>query len=696
MAVLTADLCDAPWAIRNSTPLECSKKLRGLTPSRSKITSRKDRHIRVSFASLNVDEVREAKCTIAATAVHMVTSARIVRRDLKPMGRRILFTALVIWVTLAEPGTGALSASVTSVPADPLTGNGNVNRTVLTYHELFSDFAPTAPVDDGAGFALPVGAAAPTQEFEGTLTLSNPATAGGSEILHSDPEYNGSSESPWRHLPNFSFQFVQNGSYLIPVRQGLVITGSTAWNYILGPGRVWQENSDHGYMRASFPFALVERNQNCVHNGEMTFLFNSAKTPNISNVRYQVTQETCLYFKLNMWGQLPATYIPGKVANDEALKDAEADEVANRIPTRPLGALAKDYPNFGIDMTNFTRAFKSPADITTYGLFINGVNYVSDCPTRYGNYAFCDNMRLPSYSLAKSAFAGVALMWLGQQYGSAVYSQLVRNHVPQYVNGGDWTNVTFNNASDMATGNYINTGFEADEDSPQELSFLTAEPYSDKIADAFTLFPHKAAPGTTWVYQTHTTFILTQAMNNYLQERQGSEADIFNSIRDAVFKPLHMSQGSLSMLRTDNSESGKPFGGYGLFFVQDDIAKIGRFLNNGEGVVDGKQVLDATRLHESLFRTANPSTLGISVPDTGIPGVPNTFRYHNQFWGKHMTASEFPQYRCNFWVSFMSGYGGNTVLLLPNGVTYYIFSDGNEFHWYSAVNEINKIAPLCH
>jgi hypothetical protein len=61
-----------------------------------------------------------------------------------------------------------------------------------------------------------------------------------------------------------------------------------------------------------------------------------------------------------------------------------------------------------------------------------------------------------------------------------------------------------------------------------------------------------------------------------------------------------------------------------------------------------------------------------------------------------MTTAEFPQYRCNFWVPFMSGYGGISVLLLPNGATYYIFSDGNEFIWYAAVHEINKIAPVCH
>jgi CubicO group peptidase (beta-lactamase class C family) len=257
-------------------------------------------------------------------------------------------------------------------------------------------------------------------------------------------------------------------------------------------------------------------------------------------------------------------------------------------------------------------------------------------------------------------------------------------------------NVTLDNTADMATGNYISASNEADEGSSQERAFLGAEPYRAKLADAFAPFPHKAVPGTTWVYQSHATFILTQAMNSYLQQQQGSGADIFNSIRDAVYKPLNMSQGSLSTLRTDNSGTGKPIGSYGLFLVQDDIAKIGRFLNNGGGVINNAQVLDPTRMQESLFRTADPSTLGLPVPDTGTPVVPKTFRYHNHFWAKYMTTSEFPQYRCNFWVPFMSGYGGNTVLLLPNGATYYIFSDGNEFIWYAAVNEINKIAPFCH
>ncbi len=593
-------------------------------------------------------------------------------------------------------GWSASPAATTPAPGDPLSGKGNVHRSVLTYNQLFSDAAVAAPVDDSDGFALPANAAAPSQTFEGTLTLSNAASRGSAQVLRDDFGDASANNVAWRHLPDFSFQFVQNGSYLIPVQQGLVITGNATWNYIVGPGRVWQEEDDHGYMRASLPFALVERNQNCVHNGEMTFLFNRANRTNISNIRYQVTQETCLYFKFNMWGQLAATYTPGTVANAEALENAEAAEVANRIPTKPFSALATDYPSSGINLANFTQGFKSPADITTYGLLINGIHYVSNCQTRYGTYAFCDNMRLPSYSIAKSSFAGMAMMWLGGRYGSLVYGRLIRDYVPQYTDGGKWTDVTFNNTSDMATGNYIGTSFEGDESSPQELAFLVAEPYNAKIADAFTPFPHKAAPGTTWVYQSHATFILTQAINSYLQQQQGAGADIFNTIRDGVFKPLNMSQGSLSTLRTDNSASGKPFGSHGLFFVQDDVVKIGRFLNNSGGAINGVQVLDPQRLQESLFRTADPSILGMPVPDRGTLVVPSTFRYHNLFWAKHMTTAEFPQYHCNFWVSFMSGYGGNSVLLLPNGTIYYLFSDGNEFIWYTAVNEINKIAPFCH
>jgi hypothetical protein len=154
----------------------------------------------------------------------------------------------------------------------------------------------------------------------------------------------------------------------------------------VGPGRVWQEVGDHGYVRASLPFALVLRNQNCVHNGEMTFLFSNMKDPRVSQVRYQITQETCEYFKFNMWGQLSASYVPSKIAGADEVRKAAAAEMANRLPTKPFSALAADYPNSGLDLGNFMSGRKFPEDVTTYGLFINGVHYVGNCQTRYGMY----------------------------------------------------------------------------------------------------------------------------------------------------------------------------------------------------------------------------------------------------------------------------------------------------------------------
>jgi hypothetical protein len=43
----------------------------------------------------------------------------------------------------------------------------------------------------------------------------------------------------------------------------------------------------------------------------------------------------------------------------------------------------------------------------------------------------------------------------------------------------------------------------------------------------------------------------------------------------------------------------------------------------------------------------------------------------------------------------MSGYGGITVATMPNGATYYCSSDNDEYNWYNAVHEANKLSPYC-
>lgn len=559
-------------------------------------------------------------------------------------------------------------------------------------NDFFSANNVTAPANDSA-FAMPSNAAQPTDSFEGRLDIA--LGSANFQTVRDDYGFATRLDSPARRLPAFSIEFVQDGASLIPVKEGLVYSGDAIWNYIVGPGRVWKQSDDSGYMRASFPFALVERNNgwlDCMHNGEMSFLFSNTLSPNISNVRYQVTQETCGKFKFDMWGVLPAKYTPYAISNSSSLKQDHAAEVANRILTKPFSSLATDFPNSGVNLAAFIQDFQSAKDLTTYGLVIDGVNYVSDCQTRYGTYAFCGDMRFPSFSTSKSAFTAVAMMRLGQLYGTGVYRQLIRDYVPEYMSGGDWTNVTFDNTADMATGNYISSGYMADNECPEEFSFYTAEAYRDKIYDSFRLFPHRAQPGTSWVYQTHANFIVAQAMNAYLQQKQGAGADIFNLVRDDVYIPLHLSKGGLTTLRTDNSEAGKPMGGFGLFYIQDDIAKLATWLNAGNGMISDKPVLDPVRLRESLYRT--PGVWGLPARDiNSTPTAPDTVWYNNGFWGKKMTRDVFPQYSCDFWVSYMGGSG--KILLMPNGAVFYVISDNGETTFTSAINETNKLVPFC-
>jgi hypothetical protein len=373
------------------------------------------------------------------------------------------------------------------------------------------------------------------------------------------------------------------------------------------------------------------------------------------------------------------------VANATGIANAHAAEVAARLPTRPISQLATDYPAAGIDTSVFGSGVTA-AHLSSYGLLYNGVNYVSGCATRYGSYAFCDQLRLPSYSTAKSAFAGIALLRLGQSYGSGVYNLLIKNYVSEASSKSSWNSVTFNNTIDMATGHYKFAGYQTDEGGSTMENFFLAEPYSNKISTALS-FQSRRTPGTYWVYHTSDTFIVTRAMHNYLRAQVGNSADIFAMVRDEVFRPLGLSQGALTSLRTDNSASGQAFGGYGLFWTQDDIAKVALLLNNQNGAIGGNQVLHPAMLADAM--QDNPADRGLDT--TGG----TNFKYNNGFWAREFTPTAYPQYSCSFYVPFMSGYGGITVAMMPNGATYYYFSDNEEFSWANAVNEANKLAAHC-
>jgi hypothetical protein len=186
------------------------------------------------------------------------------------------------------------------------------------------------------------------------------------------------------------------------------------------------------------------------------------------------------------------------------------------------------------------------------------------------------------------------------------------------------------------------------------------------------------------VYRTSDTFVLARAMHNYLQSQEGPQADIYRFVVDEVYRPLKVGPGAYTTLRTaDDNWQGQAEGGYGQWWIHDDLAKIATLLNADGGRIDGAQILHPDLLAAALQRDAG---------DRGVDMGPGR-KYNNSFWATHYTQAD--GYDCEFWVPQMLGVSGNAVVLMPNGSTYYYFSDNREFTWDAAVWESNKIRSHC-
>ncbi|MGB0133064.1 hypothetical protein, partial [Dokdonella sp.] len=204
---------------------------------------------------------------------------------------------------------------------------------------------------DLSAFAPDADAVAPTQRFEGRLRLrGEPST----RTLVADKNYLSSKDiRQARSFPDdFDFEFVQFEDALIPVRRGPIRSTHDWWEFVLEPGRVWDEPGDQGFTRAAIPFALTEKNANCTHNGVLMVLFKDDRV--LKHAAVQISSETCLYLQFDLWGMLSAEYTPLEVQGADAVIAAYQREVAARIPTRPLAALTEEFP--GIDVAYLATA----------------------------------------------------------------------------------------------------------------------------------------------------------------------------------------------------------------------------------------------------------------------------------------------------------------------------------------------------
>lgn len=516
---------------------------------------------------------------------------------------------------------------------------------------------------------------APANRLEGLLTLIPESGSSQIEILTDTFGIAADETLRLKELPPYSFSFVMDGADIIPLEREPQTTNHPNWEIIAEPGIAWDLSGESGWSHAALPFTLKEKNENCLHNGLMTFLYKDDGS--ITRVAWQVASETCLYVKINLWGVINSRYEPRSIASAEEVITAYRTEVANRLPVKPLSDIREDYPDLE------PAGFYPPGldDASVYGFVINGINYRSECPTRFGPYPFCDVLDLPSYSLAKSVFGGLGYFILTKRWPEFETTPVIELIPECDLEDGRWSGVTPAHLLNMTTGNYESTIFNADEDAASMVTFFEAETHPGKVRFSCEAWPRKSEPGTQWAYHTTDTYLLGIAMNRFLKQKLGQQYDIYADIvYPEVFKPLGLSPVSRWTHRTYDDAS-QPFTGYGLVFHHDDVVRIAQALNSDSAL---SKHLAGENFESAMFRSSNPRYTGLD---------PNDLAYSNGFWGVNVSQSiTCPE---TTWVPFFSGYGGIAVAMFPNGSIYYYFTDSNKHGFRTASIEANNALNFC-
>lgn len=527
-----------------------------------------------------------------------------------------------------------------------------------------------------SAFLPSAGSRPPTRTFEGVLSISGSVSTRTVRLL--EGYLSGDQLKQARDLPAFNARLVQDGNVLLPVERGYTMTGHPYWDIVLEPGQVWNEVGDEGWTRAALPFALVQKNMNCTHYGVLSFLFNDKGRT--SRAFMQISSETCTYLHLDMWGIVEADHVPQDISEKDAVIDQYREIQAHSMQQRPIKRLADDYP--GVDPSSLALEKKQPGSL--YGLVVDGIHYVSDCPTRRGDYPFCDVLPFPSYSTAKSLAAGVAFMAMAQldektpDRAASLLLSAAECHAPK------WRGVTLRHLLDMTTGLYDDDGYMVDESAEKIGRFFAASTARDKMKFACGAWPRKADPGQQWVYHTPDTFLLSAALNEYLRRLlDNDQADIFRDLVDRqIYSPLRLSATARSSRRTADA-AAEAFFGYGLQFHRDDVARLGIFLSQDHGRLKGKQVLKRELLDQALQH--DDGQRGSTIEE--YPHI----RYTLGFWARDI-APLLADCDGSVWVPFMSGYGGISVVLYDNGITYYHVTDSDS----AAAYDWGPSAPLVH
>jgi CubicO group peptidase (beta-lactamase class C family) len=577
----------------------------------------------------------------------------------------------MMWCVRLAVGWALLVAAAGYAFADAVAP-GDV-RGQITAAELQSGTGMPALAIDNAWF-MPVGEARPARhEFSGTLTIPETRMQG----FDGDHELDG-----W--FPEVELRFVNYDGHLIPVDADILAgTGDlSSWNLIVSPGLIWSEAADGGLSRASFPFVLAGGAWwNEAHNGLATFVFDDET---VSDVQFQIVQETAPENSFAAFGRLAAVYTPQAIANArDVIADFKRDR-ASRLPVRPFAELED-----GLSLVAF-RTFagtRTDEPVSASGVIVDDVLYLRPCETRYGDFPYCEDMRHGVFSVTKSMGALVSMLRLAEVRGDGVFDLKIKDYLAVAPDQDGWDDVTFADALNMATG-FGDASLDPEGDSYwaeiypgwKTTLFLDTGPASEKLRAALSGPVYPWGPGDVFRYRNMDTFVLSAAMDSLVKRLEGPDADLWDIMMEQVFRPIGIMDLPVARTQEVDGRRGIPMLAAGLYPNVHDIARIARLLQSG-GRYGDQQLLSKAKLAEALYQT---DIRGLDV--AGHSGE----TYHMSFW-------YFPsrQSGCVAQVPRMDGWGGNLIELLPNGVTAFYLSDDFLYDYRELAEAADEIRPIC-
>lgn len=295
----------------------------------------------------------------------------------------------------------------------------------------------------------------------------------------------------------------------------------------------------------------------------------------------------------NIHGIIPATLQAKLLADSIQIIERHLQSISRRIPVYPLTEIDSHHELADY----FDKRIVTNAPTSLGAVYLNDTLYLHPPKTRHGLYPYPADMRHGVYSVTKSMAGALALLYFEERYQEDVFDALITDYVPALADHEGWQGVTFSHSLNMVTGT---VGGE----SPEHLfhTLIKASTAEEAIQHIAQLGDAPELPGEKFNYASTNLFVLSYALQQYVNEKEGNKVNYWTLVHDQVLVPIGADQFTVLHTQENDTTQAIPRLAYGALPTLDEAAKIALLFAN-RGNHEGVQLLHQRRTMEIFGET---------------------------------------------------------------------------------------------